>query len=79
MPRSDVPLDRARREAWNVAPEITDNEVDQLELTPFNVGMLCGPGSGATVLEVTTRAAQHRLDDPELPRTPRWLSRRSRC
>jgi hypothetical protein len=79
MPRSEWPLDRATREAWNVPPGITDDDIDHLELTPFNVGMLCGTDSGVTVLEVTTHAAQQWLDDQELPRTPHWLSRRSRC
>jgi hypothetical protein len=40
--------------------------------------MHCGSPSRATVLEVTTEAAQLWLDDQDLPVTPQWLSRRSR-
>ena len=80
MPFSDVPLDHETRLAWDppVNPT-TDDQIAQLELSPFNVGIHCGLPSRVTVLEVASQAAQQWLDDHELPRTPQWLSRRSRC
>jgi hypothetical protein len=57
---------------------IADDEIDEWEVSPFNVGLLCGKLSNATVLQVTTHSAQLWLDEQELPRTPQWLSRRSR-
>jgi hypothetical protein len=56
----------------------TDDEIEQLDLSPFNVGLRCGEASGVTVLKVFTQAAQDWLDVEELPRTPQWLSRTAR-
>lgn len=58
---------------------VTDDQIEQLDLSPFNVGMKCGLPSCVTVLEVTSQAAQEWLERKELPRTPRWYGRQSRC
>lgn len=79
MPCSDVPLDRETRLEWEVPVNAsTDDEIEQLDFSPFNVGLHCGRPSDITVLEVTTQAAQLWLDEQDLPRTPHWLSRRAR-
>jgi hypothetical protein len=58
---------------------IKDADVEHWDRSDFNVGLLCGSVSGVTVLEVTSRSAQHWLDEQDLPCTPQWLCRRSRC
>lgn len=58
---------------------ITDDEIDEWEFTHFNVGLVCGKLSGVTVLEVTTHSAQIWIDEQDIPFTPHWLGRRSRC
>lgn len=79
MPCSDVPLNRETRRAWDMPVNATtDDEIEQLDLSPFNVGMHCGKPSDATVLAVTTQSAQEWLDDQELPDTPQWFSRGAR-
>jgi hypothetical protein len=58
---------------------IRDTDVESWEASPFNVGLLCGKPSGTTVLQVTSRSGQSWLDEQDLPCTPQWLCRRSRC
>lgn len=58
---------------------VTDEEIDHLRFTHFNVGLVCGKLSGVTVLEVTTHSAQIWMAEQDLPATPQWLGRRSRC
>jgi len=79
MPCSDLPLNRETRRAWDIAVNPTnDDEIEQLDLSPFNVGMHCGKASDVTVLAVTSQSAQEWLDDQELPETPQWFSRGAR-
>jgi hypothetical protein len=79
MPWSEELLNEGTRLAWDVpADASSDAEIEQLDLSAFNVGLRCGKLSGVTVLKVSTQAAQDWLDDQELPRTPQWLGRGAR-
>lgn len=79
MPGSDLPLDSATHLAWNPPVNPTsEDEIDQLEFSPFNVGMLCGKQSNVTVLEVATESAQSWIYEQELLNTPHWLTRSAR-
>lgn len=79
MPCSDVPLDRETRLTWELPVNATtDDDIEQLDASPFNVGLHCGMPSDVTVLAVTSQSAQEWLDDQDLPPTPQWFSRGAR-